>query len=74
MQPHDHTSRQRTYQFRADYSRAVVDYCPERRPTANSARPASVEEAGLAFRNAWITAEDRIRHRPGLILIAAATT
>jgi hypothetical protein len=44
------------YQFRADYSRAVVDYCLERWLTANSARPPSVEEAGLAFRNAWITA------------------
>jgi hypothetical protein len=46
------------YQFRADYSRAVVDYCLDRWLTVNSARPPSVEEAGLAFRNAWITAKD----------------
>ena len=46
------------YQFRADYSRAVVDYCLERWLSDNSARPPSVEEAGLAFRNAWITARE----------------
>ena len=51
------------YQFRADYSRAVVDYCLERWLAANSATPPSVEEAALAFRNAWISARDLSEHQ-----------
>jgi hypothetical protein len=46
------------YQFRADYSRAAVDYCLERWLAASSARPPSVDEAAMAFRNAWIVAND----------------
>lgn len=46
------------YQFRADYSRAVVDYCLDRWLAANSATPPSVEEAAMAFRDAWLTAKD----------------
>jgi len=46
------------YQFTADYSRAVVDYCLEKWLAASSARPPSVEEAGTEFRNAMIAAKD----------------
>lgn len=46
------------YQFTADYSRAVVDYCLEKWLAASSAKPPSVGEAVTEFRNAIIAARD----------------
>lgn len=46
------------YQFTADYSRAVVDYCLERWLAATSAKPPSVAEAGAEFREAMLAARD----------------
>ena len=46
------------YQFTADYSRAVVDYCLDRWLAASADRPPSVGEAGAEFRNTMIAAKD----------------
>jgi hypothetical protein len=50
------------YQFAAEYSRAIVDYCLEQWRVATSAEPQSVEEAGAEFRSALKAATD-LSHR-----------
>jgi hypothetical protein len=50
------------YQFAAEYSRAVVDYCLERWRAASSAELPSVEQASAEFRNA-VTAENDLSLR-----------
>jgi len=53
------------YQFTADYSRAVADYCLDRWLAASSpsAGPPSVAEAGTEFRNTLIAAKDLSEHQ-----------
>lgn len=46
------------YQFAAEYTRAVVDFCLERWRVATSAPAPSVEEAGARFRGTMIAAND----------------
>jgi hypothetical protein len=46
------------YQFTADYSRAVVGFCMEKWLVTTAAKPPSVEEAGLEFRNTMLAAKD----------------
>jgi hypothetical protein len=50
------------YQFAAEYSRAVVDYCLEKWLAVSSAELPSAEEAGAAFRNAMAASND-LSHR-----------
>jgi hypothetical protein len=46
------------YQFTADYSRAVVDYCLEKWLAASSAPPPSVGEAATEFRQTMVASGD----------------
>jgi hypothetical protein len=46
------------YQFTADYSRSVVDYCLDKWLASTSGRPPTVEEAGLEFRRTMVAARD----------------
>src|SRR5438093_13200619 len=50
------------YQFAAEYSRAIVDYCLETWRVASSAEPPTVEEASAEFRSATKAATD-LSHR-----------
>jgi hypothetical protein len=46
------------FQFAAEYSRAIVDYCLEKWQAGISAELPSVEEAGMEFRTAMVAAGD----------------
>jgi hypothetical protein len=46
------------YQYTADYTRAVVDYCLDKWLAAHAGAVPTVEEAGATFREAMLAAED----------------